>query len=35
MSEAKKKMLVRVVAIAAAVMFVVPTILSLAIYMKY
>ena len=34
MSEAKKKMLVRVVAIGAAVMFVIPTILSLAIYMR-
>ena len=35
MSESKKKVLVRVVAIAAAAVFVIPTILSLALYMKY
>jgi len=35
MSEAKKKMLVRVVAITAAAIFVIPTVLSIALYMKY
>ena len=35
MSESKKKVLARVVAVVAASMFVIPTILSIVIYMKY
>lgn len=35
MSESKKKILIRVVAVTAAAIFVIPTILSLALYMKY
>ena len=34
MSEAKKKVLVRVVALGAAALFVIPTILSLALYLR-